>query len=95
MMDMDTEQRILSVLDDLLEHDISKSDAINKLSALLVVPIQPNTKEALKASVSALYFADSSDYKNYHKDVVRELTSVDTITDEFIRELFNTLCQEK
>ncbi len=90
---METEQKILSVLDDLLKHDISKSEAINKLSALLVV--QPNTKEALKASVSALYFADSSDYKNYHKDVVRELTSVDTISDEFIRELFNTLCKEK
>ena len=88
-----TEQKILSVLDDLLKHGISKSEAVNKLAALLV--IQPNIKEVLNASVSALYFADSSDYKNYHKDVVRELTGVDSITDEFIRELFFTMNPEE
>lgn len=90
---IDTEQKILSVLDDLLKHDITKSEAVTKLAALLV--ISPNTQEALKASVSALYFADSSDYKNYHKDVVRELTGVGDISDSYIRELFFTMNPEE
>lgn len=56
-----------------------------------VVESKSSTKAALNASVSAIYFADRSDYLSYHYEVVRSLTKLDEPTEEDIKKLFKEL----
>lgn len=85
-------ERILEILENLLKHEISKSEAVKKLLFLYnVVESKPSTKAALNASVSAIYFADNSDYKSYHYEVIRSLTGLDEVTEINISKLFNEL----
>lgn len=86
---------IKNIIDKLLTHEISKSDAQQQLLYLFrSESIIPETKEALNASVSAIYFSDSSDYKSYHYQVVRHLTGIDDISDTVIDKLYAELNPE-
>ena len=89
------EDNIFGIIDQLTKHDISKKEAVKKLLFLYnVVESKPSTKAALNASVSAIYFADSSDYRSYHYEVIRSLTKLDEPTDECITKLFKELNPE-
>lgn len=89
------EDNILGIIEQLTKHDISKAEAVKKLLFLYnVVESKPSTKAALNASVSAIYFADRSDYLSYHYEVVRSLTKLDEPTDEDIKKLFKELNPE-
>ena len=59
-----------------------------------VVGSKPDAKAALNASVSAIYFSDSSDYRSYHYQVIRSLTGLDEVTEINISKLFNELNPE-
>ena len=59
-----------------------------------VVGSKPNAKAALNASVSAIYFSDSSDYRSYHYQVIRSLTGLDEVTEINISKLFNEMNPE-
>lgn len=86
---------ILEILENLLKHEISKSEAQRQLLHLYsVVCSKPDTKAALNASVSAIYFSDSSDYRSYHYNVIRSLTGLDELTEINISKLFNELNPE-
>ena len=86
------EDNIFGIIEQLTKHDISKTEAVKKLLFLYnVVESKPSTKAALNASVSAIYFADNSDYKSYHYEVIRSLTKLDEPTDEDITKLFKEL----
>ena len=88
-------ERILEILENLLKHEISKSEAQSQLLHLYsVVGSKPDTKAALNASVSAIYFSDSSDYRSYHYQVIRSLTGLDEVTEINISKLFNELNPE-
>lgn len=88
-------ERILEILENLLKHEISKSEAQSQLLHLYsVVGSKPDTKAALNASVSAIYFSDSSDYRSYHYEVIRSLTKLDKPTDKDIRKLYEELNPE-
>ena len=89
------EDNIFGIIEQLTKHDISKAEAVKKLLFLYnVVESKPSTKAALNASVSAIYFADNSDYKSYHYEVIRSLTKLDEPTDEDITKLFKELNPE-
>ena len=91
----DMNERILEILESLIEHEISKSEAQSKLLHLYsVVGSKPNAKAALNASVSAIYFSDSSDYRSYHYKVIRSLTGLDEVSEININRLFNELNPE-
>ena len=88
-------ERILEILENLIKHEISKSEAqIQLLHLYSVVGSKPDAKVALNASVSAIYFSDSSDYRSYHYKVIRSLTGLDEVTDVNITKLFNELNPE-
>lgn len=88
-------ERILEILENLLKHEISKSEAqIQLLHLYGVVGSKPDTKAALNASVSAIYFSDNSDYRSYHYEVIRSLTGLDEVTEINISKLFNELNPE-
>ena len=89
------ENSIFGIIEQLTKHDISKTEAVKKLLFLYnVVESKLSTKAALNASVSAIYFADNSDYKSYHYEVIRSLTKLDEPTDEDIRKLYEELNPE-
>jgi len=89
------EDNIFGIIEQLIKHDISKDEAVKKLLFLCNdVESKPSTKAALNASVSAIYFADNSDYKSYHYVVIRSLTKLDEPTDEDIRKLYDELNPE-
>ena len=89
------EDNILGIIEQLTKHDISKKEAVKKLLFLHnVVESKPSTKAALNASVSAIYFADNSDYKRYHYEVIRSLTKLDEPSDDDITKLFKELNPE-
>lgn len=89
------EDNIFGIIEQLTKHDISKTEAVKKLLFLYnVVESKPSTKAALNASVSAIYFADNSDYKSYHYEVIRSLTKLDEPTDVDIRKLYEELNHE-
>jgi len=89
------EDNIFGIIDQLTKHDISNTEAIKKLLFLYnVVDSKPSTKAALNASVSAIYFADSSDYRSYHYEVIRSLTKLDEPTYKDITKLFKELNPE-
>jgi len=74
------DDKILNIVNDLLKHEVSKSEACDKLKLLFTMNgIEPNTKAALNASVSAIYFSDRSDYLSYHYQVVRSLIGVEDV----------------
>ena len=86
------EDNIFGIIEQLTKHDISKNEAVKKLLFLYnVVESKPSTKAALNASVSAIYFADNSDYKSYHYEVIRSLTKLDEPSDDDITKLFKEL----
>jgi len=64
------EDSIFGIIEQLTKHDISKAEAVNKLLFLYnVVESKPSIKDALNASVSAIYFADGSDYLSEIQDL--------------------------
>jgi hypothetical protein len=84
--------KVSIIIDDLLNHNITKLDACEKISALYNTDITNiNVTSALKASVFAIYFADNSDYKSYHYDVIRCLTGLTDLDDNQIKILFDEL----
>ena len=88
-------ERILEILENLIKHEISKSEAQSQLLHLYsVVGSKLDAKAALNASVSAIYFSDSSDYRSYHYKVIRSLSGLDEVTDVNITKLFNELNPE-
>lgn len=88
-------ERILEIIENLLKHEINKSEAQSQLLCLYgVVGSRSDVKVALNASVSAIYFSDSSDYRSYHYQVIRSLTGLDEVTEVTISKLFNELNPE-
>lgn len=88
-------ERILETLEKLLKHEISKREAQSQLFHLYsVVGSKPDAKAALNASVSAIYFSDSSDYRRYHYEVIRSLAGLDEVTEINISKLFCELNPE-
>lgn len=89
-------EQIENIVNDLLLHDISKKDAINKIADILPIEslADDRLKRALNSSVSALYFSDSSDYKSFHYQVVRIITGKPTVPDDYIDMLYKQLNPE-
>lgn len=86
--------KIEEVIDQLLKHEINKKEAIQELSILQVTILPPNVKKALNASVSAIYFADNSDYRSFHYEVVTSLANIKEPTEKDIKALFYQLNPE-
>lgn len=86
---MNTTEKIINQL---LNHEISKKEAINQLKLIKNIPAK-NTAEALNEAVKAIYFNDSSDYLSALYGVVHHLFQVDreNIDEQFIKTLFNIL----
>lgn len=82
----DTRATIVKVYDK-LENDLAQqSQSESNANAL------KNSKNlALYASLSAIYFRDSSDYLSKHYDVVRRLTGIQDLPDEVINELYKKI----
>lgn len=74
--------------------ELSKFEAHGKPLHLHDVDYNPDIKAALNASICAIYFSDSSDYRNYHYRVIRSLTGLDEINENNIAKLFNELNPE-
>jgi len=86
------EGKIYTLIDDLLTHKTSKKDTVEKLLILFnVIKCGDKEKEVLKTSVSAIWFADNSDYLSALYQNVRTLTGIDEPDEEDIRKLFNEL----
>lgn len=81
------------IINSLLAHEINKHEAIDQLEMLNQIN-SSNVAEALKEAVSALYFADSSDYKTALYDVVRHLFSLDEVDYEKIKKLYKLFHDE-
>lgn len=92
------EARDLIVMCSFLDKSGQCNEMADKMDKQLSIPVvvesKPSTKAALNASVSAIYFADNSDYKSYHYEVIRSLTKLDEPTDEDITKLFKELNPE-
>lgn len=87
-------KEITEILNKLIIHDISKSEAVESLSLLCVTSnMDAKVKSALISSVNAIYFNDSSDYLTSHYRVVRELTDIEDLNEEVVTSLFRTLNQ--
>jgi hypothetical protein len=89
--------KVENIINSLLRHEITKADAIERLTIL--GNISGNTDRqngALNSSVSAIRFRDNSDYLSYHFDVVSKLTDIEMekLTDEKIRSLYAELNPE-
>jgi hypothetical protein len=85
------------IIDELCKHEISKQEAKDRLLVLFgVVGNNDDSKNALNAAVSAIYFNDSSDYLRALYTVVRSLTGVNELftKSENIDKLFRELNPE-
>lgn len=80
---MKNEEQIIT---NLLNHNITKGDAIEQLKMLNNVQTS-NVAQALKEAVSALYLNDKSDYENALYEVVKHLFQIDDVSYEKIRKL--------
>jgi len=86
------EEDILNILERLISHDISKYEAAKKIMLTLKLSdMRPSTQKALNASVSAVYFSDSSDYENYHYEVIQHLCNISRPSREDIITLYGRL----
>lgn len=83
---------IKSILEELLCHQINKVQAIEKLAAIVLTDrLEEAQKEALNASVQAIYFRDSADYLSFHYNVVSSLTDAMDVTDDFVKTIYDQL----
>ena len=82
---------INNIITKLLNHEISKEQALNELIITNAVNNIPNIQKSLNASVNAIYFNDSSDYLSAHYEVVRNLAMVEELDEDIIKNLFNKL----
>lgn len=69
----------------------NEPDLVKNISTQHIINSNFDIKAVLNASVSAIYFADNSDYKSYHYEVIRNLTNLNEPTDEDITKLFKEL----
>jgi hypothetical protein len=88
--------KVENIINSLIRHEITKVDAIEKLTLLSNISGNSNTRSALRSSVSAIRFRDSSDYLSYHFEVVSNLTgiTIEELSDEKIRFIYDELNPE-
>lgn len=77
--------KIEQFIEQLIKDDRAKQ---SKISPISNCDVCYRKKAALNASLSAIYFDDSSDYKSYHYEVIRSLTGLEEPSEEDIKELF-------
>lgn len=85
--------KILQTINNLISHEINKQEAQDILFGLCLVCQNPNVAGALQASVNAIYFSDSSDYRSAHYSVIKKLTGLEN-EEININQLFNQLNPE-
>lgn len=81
----------MNLLEMILDYQKHVEAKFKNLDIQRVINCKPDTKAALNASVSAIYFADNSDYKSYHYEVIHSLTNLDEPTDQDINKLMKEL----
>jgi hypothetical protein len=83
------------IFDRLFAREINREEAKKMiLDKMMVLSLKNDQKSALNASVSAVYFSDSSDYLSYHKEVIKSLTGLNEISYEDVRRLYDELNPE-